>query len=76
MSNTSVQGDTSLSSVTLIAVAVPLALLMWAIATLLFFGLPDYYRQKPGGVPSFYKALCRKHLVQVSNIQVPAKHLL
>jgi hypothetical protein len=62
------------SSVTLIAVTVPLALLMWTVGTLLFFGLPDYYRQKPGAVPSFYGALCRKGVVIVSKVYIPKRN--
>lgn len=30
---------------------------------LLLFGLPTYYRQKPGKVPSFYKSLFRRKIV-------------
>lgn len=41
---------------------------MWAIGLALFFGLPDYYRQKPGAIPSFYVAVCRKGVVLVSDI--------
>jgi alpha-1,3-glucan synthase len=67
MSNTAVAGYTTLSNATLIGVAVPLALAMFAISIVLFLGLPDYYRTKPGDIPSFYTALCKKHVVQVSN---------
>lgn len=51
------------SSVTLTAVSIPIAVFMFAIATVLFFGLPDYYRQDPGAVASFYKAIFRREIV-------------
>ena len=38
-------------------------MLLWAIGLLLIFGLPNYYRQKPGKVPSFYKSLFRRKIV-------------
>ncbi|KAL3425171.1 glycosyl transferase group 1 [Phlyctema vagabunda] len=51
------------SSGVLTGVTIPLAFLMWAIGAALFYGLPDYYRQKPGAVPSFYSAVSRKGVV-------------
>ncbi|RDW80976.1 hypothetical protein BP5796_05674 [Coleophoma crateriformis] len=51
------------SSTILTAVTIPLAVLMWAIGACLYFGLPEYYRQKPGAIPSFYIAICRKGVV-------------
>lgn len=38
-------------------------MLLWAIGLLLIFGLPNYYRQSPGKVPSFYKSLFRRKIV-------------
>jgi hypothetical protein len=53
-------------STTVIAgVAFPLAVLMCSIGALLFLGLPAYYRQKPGAIPSMYRALCRRNIVIV-----------
>ena len=44
----------------LTGIAIHLALL-WSIGLILYLGLPDYYRQKPGQIPSFYKSVtCRK----------------
>ncbi|RMZ91848.1 hypothetical protein DV736_g892, partial [Chaetothyriales sp. CBS 134916] len=51
------------SSVTLTAVSFPMMALMFTVGVLLFLGLPDYYRQQPGTVPSFYRALCKKGIV-------------
>ncbi|KAJ5778652.1 hypothetical protein N7520_001898 [Penicillium odoratum] len=45
------------------AICYPIAFLLFAIGLLLIFGLPDYYRQKPGKVPSFYKSLFRRKIV-------------
>ena len=47
----------------LTGITVPMALFMWAISLLLFFGLPDYYRQSPGRVPSFYSAALRRKVI-------------
>ena len=47
----------------LTAVGVPIALLLWAVGVVLFMGLPDFYRQKPGAVPSFYSSLARRNLI-------------
>ena len=44
-------------------IGVPIALFLWAIGALLWIGLPDFYRQKPGGLPSFYKAALRRKIV-------------
>ncbi|GES61345.1 alpha-1,3-glucan synthase [Aspergillus terreus] len=45
------------------AICYPIAMLLWAIGLLLIFGLPNYYRQSPGKVPSFYKSLFRRKIV-------------
>lgn len=54
------------SPVILTSITLPLAVLMWIIGILLFFGLPNYYRQKLGVISSFYSSLCRKGVVLVS----------
>ncbi|KZF25449.1 glycosyltransferase family 5 protein [Xylona heveae TC161] len=45
------------------AITVPIACFMWVIGWLLFVGLPDYYRQVPGKVPSFYMTLFRRRII-------------
>ncbi len=45
------------------AVTVPIAILMWGVGFLLWGGLPDYYRQAPGQVPSFYVSLFRRKII-------------
>lgn len=36
---------------------------MWAIAALVYLGLPSYYRQIPGDVPDFYRSLYRRKII-------------
>ncbi|KAL8766393.1 MAG: hypothetical protein Q9209_006827 [Squamulea sp. 1 TL-2023] len=45
------------------AITVPIAIFLWAIGLILFLGLPDYYRQAPGTVPSFYISLFRRKII-------------
>lgn len=44
-------------------IAIPVAIILWLVGIVLFVGLPDYYRQAPGYIPSFYKSLLRRHVV-------------
>ena len=39
------------------------AVLLWTVGVVLFFGLPSYYRQAPGKVPSFYSTLFRRKII-------------
>lgn len=48
---------------TLTALGIPISLFLWACGLVLFLGLPDYYRQKPGGVPDFYSSIFRRKIV-------------
>jgi alpha-1,3-glucan synthase len=45
------------------AIAVPIAVFMWAVGYIIFAGMPDYYRQAPGKVPSFYASLFRRKII-------------
>ena len=45
------------------ALTLPLAVLLWAVGIVLFVGLPSYYRQQPGHVPSFYKSIFRRKII-------------
>ncbi len=47
----------------IIPVGVAIAALMWAIGMVLFLGLPKYYRQAPGNIPSFYTSLFRRKII-------------
>ncbi|KAK5013612.1 hypothetical protein LTR39_003561, partial [Cryomyces antarcticus] len=48
---------------TITAITIPIAILLWAIGAVLFFGLPEYYRQAPGAVPSFYTSVWRRKII-------------
>ena len=45
------------------SVGLTISLLMTLFALSLFLGLPDYYRQTPGRVPSFFKSIYRRKLI-------------
>ncbi|KKY19706.1 putative alpha-glucan synthase ags2 [Phaeomoniella chlamydospora] len=45
------------------AVCLPLALLCFIVGVLMAVGLPDYYRQAPGKIPSFYRSVWRRKVV-------------
>ena len=47
-------------------IALPIALLMWIVCIVLFHGLPDYYRQAPERIPSFYKPTTHRKIILVS----------
>ncbi|KAJ4412539.1 hypothetical protein N0V85_003674 [Neurospora sp. IMI 360204] len=46
-----------------LVITVPIALILWSLGVISFIGLPDYYRQQPDTIPSFYKSLLRRHIV-------------
>ena len=58
-------GNLITSTPKITAIMVPIAVLLWAVGVLLFYGLPAYYRQQPGKVPFFYAALLRRKIVLV-----------
>lgn len=45
------------------AITFPIAVMLWIIGALMWFGLPKYYRQAPGRVPSFYRSLTRRKII-------------
>ena len=45
------------------AVTWPIAVLLWTVGTLMWLGLPKYYHQAPGKVPSFYRSLTRRKII-------------
>ena len=47
------------------AITMPIGLSMWVIGVLVFLGLPSYYRNQPGRVPSFYKSILHRKVVLV-----------
>lgn len=58
------------STKTIAGITTPLACLLWAIGAILYFGLPNYYRQKPGTTPSFYHSIMRRKIILVSPISL------
>lgn len=48
---------------TMTAIGIPISIFLWAIGLVLFFGLPDFYRQKPGAVPDFYTSVFRRKII-------------
>ncbi|RDH31235.1 alpha-1,3-glucan synthase [Aspergillus welwitschiae] len=47
----------------LLGIGVGLACVLWLLGALVFFGLPAYYRQTPGQVPTFYLSLFRRRVI-------------
>lgn len=47
----------------LTAIGLPISIFLWAIGIVLWLGLPEFYRQKPGAVPSFYSAAFRRKII-------------
>ncbi|KAL3455940.1 hypothetical protein BJX64DRAFT_53383 [Aspergillus heterothallicus] len=45
------------------AICYPITIFLWAVGLILIFGLPNYYRQVPGKVPSFYRSVFRRKIV-------------
>ena len=45
------------------AIGMPIAVFLWAVGIVLLFGLPSYYRQRPGRTPDFYAAIFRRHII-------------
>jgi alpha-1,3-glucan synthase len=58
-----IQVDPITSSWKITAITAPIAILLWGIGLLMWFGLPKYYRQAPGTMPSFYHSLLRRKVV-------------
>ena len=52
-----------LDSPALTIVTVPIAVGLWAVGILLLKGLPSWYRQVPGAVPSFYSSIFRRRII-------------
>lgn len=60
----------------LLGIGLGLACFMWLLGALIFFGLPTYYRQAPGQVPTFYLSLFRRRIILVCLFQSPLKLIL
>ena len=58
----------------IIPVGIVLAFVMWSVGYVLFFGLPKYYRQAPGKIPSFYTSLFRRKIIIVRHFPSPSSN--
>jgi alpha-1,3-glucan synthase len=47
----------------LMALCGPIAILLWVVGGALFLGLPDYYRQVPGAVPTLWRSLIKRRTI-------------
>ena len=47
----------------MLAVCLPIAVILWAIGLMLWFGLPDFYRESPGPVPQLWKTLLKRKTI-------------
>lgn len=63
ISNSLIPHTVTTNDRTLTAIGIPIAVLFWTIAFIMYYGLPTYYRQQPGLVPSFYVSLLRRKIV-------------
>ncbi|KAK3385701.1 hypothetical protein B0H63DRAFT_501483 [Podospora didyma] len=45
------------------AVCLPVAGFLFLLSIITYFGLPEYYRQTPGSIPSFFKSIFRRKLI-------------
>ena len=63
-------GATVTNSSAMVAVTVPIAILLWGCGLILWYGLPDFYRQTPGAIPSFYISITRRNIVLWSFVTV------
>lgn len=63
LTNQSNAGQSTSLGTKMTAIGIPISIFLWCIGLVLFFGLPDFYRQKPGGVPDFYSSIFRRKIV-------------
>ena len=47
------------------AFTTPFACLLFPVGCVMYYGLPNYYRQAAGNVPSFYHSIFRRKIVLV-----------
>lgn len=52
----------------LAGITIPLAVLIWITGIVVYVGLPDYYCQEPGKIPSFYRTVPRRKIILVSRL--------
>jgi alpha-1,3-glucan synthase len=54
----------------IIAVALTVAVIIWALGIVIALGLPDFYRQAPGKVASFYSTIFRRKIIMWTLVTV------
>ncbi|KAI5360905.1 putative glycosyl hydrolase, family 13, catalytic domain, starch synthase, catalytic [Septoria linicola] len=59
----SLQDDSFIGTWKITAITLPIAVAMWTICLAMWLGLPSYYRQAPGRMPSFYRSIARRKVV-------------
>ena len=62
-------------SSTLTAIALPIAVVVWVVSAILYLGLPDYYRQAPAQIPSFYRSITSRKIILVSLVLLIVKSI-
>ncbi|KAF7715965.1 Alpha-1,3-glucan synthase [Penicillium ucsense] len=63
-SNAGLSGQANITNTwRMTAICAPITVFLWGVGLLIYFGLPNYYRQTPGKVPSFYKSVFRRKIV-------------
>lgn len=45
------------------AICIPIAFILWGVGLINWYGLPTYYRQHPGVIPSFYSSIGRRKII-------------
>ncbi|KAL0256772.1 Cell wall alpha-1,3-glucan synthase ags1 [Diplodia seriata] len=63
LSDSGVETQTATPTAVISGVCIPLAFVLWAVGTIIYLGLPNYYRQIPGDVPSFYRSLYQRKII-------------
>ncbi|KAK5088183.1 Cell wall alpha-1,3-glucan synthase ags1 [Lithohypha guttulata] len=51
------------SSWKITAICLPIACMLWVCGGIIWYGLPSYYRQQPGNIPSFYTGITRRKII-------------
>lgn len=47
----------------ILIITVPIAVMLWVVGLIIFFGLPDFYRQNAAKIPSFWRSMLRRKIV-------------
>ncbi|EKG16141.1 Glycosyl transferase family 1 [Macrophomina phaseolina MS6] len=63
LSDSGVETTTATPTAVIAGVCLPLSVVFWAVGVVIYLGLPNYYRQIPGDVPSFYRSLYQRKII-------------